>query len=646
MKITVGMATYRDFDGVYFTLQALRLYHRTHDLEIVVVDNAPDSKESQSVRDFLNWIQDVPKKYVPMPENGGTAQPRNRVFQEATGDVVMCMDSHVLLDPYALEHLRDFFTQRPSCPDLVHGPLVYDDLKNYSTHFSDHWEAEMWGQWDVAWRKADHDYPVHVPKGAPQTVAQLPAPMLPTTTVTPAVAPQQYLVENGYQPAAEWSSPFEIPAMGLGLFACRKEAWLGFNRHFAGFGGEEWYIHEKYRKAGHTVWCLPGLRWVHRFGRPSGVPYPLTRDHKLRNYLIGHLELGIPLDRLHKHFVRDLGFPQPGYDRLLEEAMAVTGMANTPAPTFTETRPASRVPVAPKFALPGGVSPSLPTMTTPRPIGPPTTEPPKKKGCGCGDKQKIEFSPERAQEAYERWLEAGKQQNDPLFPLFQEYSQGTKTVIEFGDRQGFSTVAFISSKPQTVLSHAATIPEQLEQNTSTLNEVRLVLSRKRPVDVAPSPCDLLFVDMDMTANAAMELLNQHGVMVRQRILFLGATEARGDGPGILPGVREWLKTHKDWTVKELHKEGRGLLVLTRLEEDKKALPSTWKQGWNFLKASLRAAQTGFGKIDDAAYERRLSLCTLCPSRNNDRCGECGCYIEVKASWPAEVCPLGKWGAEA
>ena len=28
VKLTVGMTTYDDYDGVYFTLQALRLYHR------------------------------------------------------------------------------------------------------------------------------------------------------------------------------------------------------------------------------------------------------------------------------------------------------------------------------------------------------------------------------------------------------------------------------------------------------------------------------------------------------------------------------------------------------------------------------------------------------------------------------------------
>ena len=39
MDLTVGMATYRDFDGVYFTIQALRLYQDMEGVELLVVDN-------------------------------------------------------------------------------------------------------------------------------------------------------------------------------------------------------------------------------------------------------------------------------------------------------------------------------------------------------------------------------------------------------------------------------------------------------------------------------------------------------------------------------------------------------------------------------------------------------------------------------
>ena len=39
VALTIGMATYNDFNGVYFTLQALRLYQDLRDTELLVVDN-------------------------------------------------------------------------------------------------------------------------------------------------------------------------------------------------------------------------------------------------------------------------------------------------------------------------------------------------------------------------------------------------------------------------------------------------------------------------------------------------------------------------------------------------------------------------------------------------------------------------------
>ena len=53
---------------------------------------------------------------------------------------------------------------------------------------------------------------------------------------------------------------FEIPMQGLGLFACRRAAWVGFNTRFRGFGAEEGYIHEKTRQHGGRTLCLPFLR--------------------------------------------------------------------------------------------------------------------------------------------------------------------------------------------------------------------------------------------------------------------------------------------------------------------------------------------------------------------------------------------------
>jgi hypothetical protein len=71
---------------------------------------------------------------------------------------------------------------------------------------------------------------------------------------------------------------------------------------FRGFGGEEGYIHEKMRQHGGRVLCLPWLRWGHRFGRANGVPYRVSVEDKLRNYLLGYDELGLDLTPVLEHF--------------------------------------------------------------------------------------------------------------------------------------------------------------------------------------------------------------------------------------------------------------------------------------------------------------------------------------------------------
>jgi hypothetical protein len=58
-KLTIGMSVYDDFDGVYFTIQALRLYHLKHldiDTEFIVIDNNPNSPSGAETKIFVeNW---------------------------------------------------------------------------------------------------------------------------------------------------------------------------------------------------------------------------------------------------------------------------------------------------------------------------------------------------------------------------------------------------------------------------------------------------------------------------------------------------------------------------------------------------------------------------------------------------------------
>jgi hypothetical protein len=131
------------------------------------------------------------------------------------------------------------------------------------------------------------------------------------------------LEEAGFYPVGKHASDphFEIPAMGLGLFSMRKDAWPGFNPLFRGFGGEEGYIHEKVRRGGGKAICLPALRWIHRFTREGQtIPYPLNLWNKVRNHVLGHLELGLPLDRLREEFIGRCNFPEDQWQQILDGA--------------------------------------------------------------------------------------------------------------------------------------------------------------------------------------------------------------------------------------------------------------------------------------------------------------------------------------
>lgn len=259
-RLTIGMPTFNDYDGVYFSIQALRLYHPEvmDETEIVVVDNNPAGDPAPLLKKLDTEAPNY--RYIPYTAKGGSAPGKEQIFAEASGTFVLGIDCHVLIVPGALRRLIDYFNARPDTNDLIQGPLLYDDLNSISTHWDPAWRGGMFGTWATDDRARDVNGP-----------------------------------------------PFEIPMSGMGLFACRRDAWPHFNPQFRGFGGEEGYIHEKFRQAGHKTLCLPFLRWVHRFGRPGGAPYVNTWEDRIHNYYVGHRELGLDTADMEAHFSGLLG---------------------------------------------------------------------------------------------------------------------------------------------------------------------------------------------------------------------------------------------------------------------------------------------------------------------------------------------------
>jgi tetratricopeptide (TPR) repeat protein len=254
LPLTIGMATFDDYDGVYFSIMSIVLYHQDclDHLEILVIDNNPTSEHGKSVKGLCERVSQA--RYVAAGEYKGTAV-RERIFAEARGELVLCMDCHVFLHNGVVAGLLKYAKDHAGSRDLMHGPLFYDNHESYSTHMEPIWNQGFYGTWGTDERGKNID-----------------------------------------------DEPFDIPLQGMGLFACFKQHWLGFNHRFRGFGGEEGYIHEKFRQHGGRVLCLPFLRWTHRFDRPDGVKYSNIWEDRIRNYLIGWHELDLNRKPVLEHF--------------------------------------------------------------------------------------------------------------------------------------------------------------------------------------------------------------------------------------------------------------------------------------------------------------------------------------------------------
>lgn len=230
------------------------MLHGDYIAEVVICDNNPHGKHGQLLRDVClqsNW------EYRSLNNSQGTAIAKDTAVHACShGNYVVCLDSHVLLYPGFFESMYAAI-ETHGAQSLFHGPLVHDNSDHVATSLNGTWEGGMCGQWQ-----------------------------------------RDVMYDSG-------QLTFPIINAATGMFVAHRDTWMGFNARFRGFGGEEGYLQRKYLAAGRGVYCVSGAKWWHKFGRPNGTPYLLTHADKLRNYLIGWLELGLPTGEVIEAFVRE-----------------------------------------------------------------------------------------------------------------------------------------------------------------------------------------------------------------------------------------------------------------------------------------------------------------------------------------------------
>ena len=575
-KLTIGMATYDDFHGVFFTVQSLRLHQDISDCELVVIDNNPESADGEAVRGFLQNINgfELPIKYVPFVESKGTTQTRERIFSEASGDAVLVMDCHVLLQANAIHQLKKFYAEASKAmrKNLFTGPLLMDGLNFVMTHFEPEWRDQMWGVWAAAWQHPDGTFVVcrssNQTDSANGTVEmkRLNTDGPWQRTEIPWVAHERSLMQRGYKVYGFDSAadPLEIPAQGLGLFSSTKEDWLGFNPNFRSFGGEECYVHEKYRQAGRTTYCLPFLKWNHRFGRPGGPKYPISVEGKIRNYLIGFDELGLDREPIRKHFVDEVGVAQAKFDMIAADPVAFTPYT----PPVRSAAPTQHIDAVGKSNL----GHPMPTSAS-----------------GLGDV--VEFLVKNPRDldqhinAFMRWtldcgsaVEITKRRESSAYllaALGRKTCQG-KCNKEQCDKEGCKSVAEFYSWQEEDDTLIGLLQELVRtHNGRPLSYTATRADLTQPVPEIPK-VDFLFLDTRHTGERLRTELQMYAPNVAKRIMVhdtaLYGVVGEGDSKGLWWAIRGFIEDNPEWFVAEHNDAQYGMTVLSKVEKDRPEQP--------------------------------------------------------------------------
>jgi hypothetical protein len=538
MTISIGMAHYEDFHGAVFTIQSILAYQNLYDVaEILVIDASPGSAHSRELKSFCDKVQLVPVRFIEYHGPNSTTQPRQAIFDNAIGDWVLVLDCHVLLQPNFLDRAYSVTHQASYRDAMLTGPIYYDGLKWGSTHFDMVWRGQMWGIWATAWATADGQvFSVHPDQDGNCVFFEV-GSSLEMKRIEVGFDIPDRIPYAGHERAfsrfvprirpliTSWNrlpnqvdvNPFKVPAQGLGMFLSRRESWPGFNRDFREFGGEEGYIHAKYLARGDATYCVPGLGWWHRFGRPEGARYRFTMEGKVRNYVIGFQELGRDIEPIRQHFMAE-GLPNEKWQQIVADPVGYVPPAGPP--TAPSGRPVNHPQPSHVFDIPGVLD----------------------------------------------FLRANPRDLNEHFDAIIHHAKGCKKAVELAKRRE-------SVFPLVVAGCEVTSYNE-EQDAIQDYAERYGAARVIPWDHnhprQPEACDFLFLDTRANGERLGEELKDWGPVV-SRCIAIHDTQANGeigdDGKGgMWDAMKAFLLDNPDWFVAHHGPSQWGLTILSKVDE--------------------------------------------------------------------------------
>lgn len=536
IDLTIGSALWGEPTEVQMTYQALRMMHpevmaRTELLAVQNMQNAPKAAKIKGM--FEGWFRGTcaNSRYIEYFDAIGTSPAREQIFKHARGKIVMVIDPHIFIQLGGVKAVLDYFERNPESKDIVTGPILWDNLRTGTTHFIDVWRGEMWGIWGMAWETPTHKgsslrfsvYEDVQTKTCVFVSLSMDHKILNGKTVANSFTFPENLPFPGHERviremgAYVLDSPkleFEIPGMGLGMFAMRKDAWVHFHPHSRHFGGEEMYIQEKVRAAGGKAICLSDAAWWHKFrDEEDKIPYPNTYYDKARNYVMELRELG-----------RDI---QPVYDEFV-----LTGRVSNRKWTYLIEDPEAREK-EPNSAQLGKA--------------------------------------ETAVDVYDEVLPIQRDLNQHM-GFLRELADKCDHVTEFSKRRE-SLIAFAASQCKHVVSINTEMTNPLarisiDSRGGDISAFNATSSEVKEI----APTDMLFIDSSHKYDVLKEELDKYAKSVNRWIVMhdthAHAVTGEDGGVGLAPAIMGFMEMNPQWFIYKHFNHQYGLTVLSRRPEDK------------------------------------------------------------------------------
>jgi len=517
MKLTIGMPALYDFSGVLFTVQSIRNMadeweNFKDEVEILVVDNTPSQKYREALKKQLSEMSNV--RYIEFLAERGPAEVKNQVISNAKGEYTLCIDCHILFKSGTLRRLKKFLSELSETESLnmYTGPLLSNSGLLY-THFKPVWRHQMYGTWAID---------------------------------------EEILKQE--EPQSIWGT-------GCGLFLVKSREWLGFNKNFKGFGAEEGYIHEKYRKFGRDVKCIPWLTWWHRFDNPDAKHYNLSVFSKVRNYVLGHLELGMELTPIYDHFV---SLEHPNHPSLVEHLVAEHGANLEDIKNYTEEK---LVSIHKQHKLSEEVWNSL----LADPISYDSIPTPKTQAV-VENNQQAENAVRTFSDIYKSVKEEKENYLKPMFDTIMAYAANVKSVGDISDNK-YSIVPMIEAGRPQIKSllyqgepHPLVKKDIVQQFQSFEEAVQEYMDNYE--------FDMLYVAIPRNYPNYYEVLSKLASKVKS-YLFVSNTAVSYSTRTVGEGLKEFVESDNGWHIHYHTQNAGGITIFTKTKLESNADIRPW-----------------------------------------------------------------------